>query len=114
MNFTPTAIASLIAPIYWMVISSVFLTVGDIMFRWWLEQQWPHGFALSCGIYALGMFCLIMSFFGENIAIATVIGITLNVIFYLAYAYFAYGDTLSTKEIIGIFTGLAAIYLLEF
>ena len=114
MSLSPAAIASLLAPTYWIIISSILLTAGDITFRSWLEQQWQHGFAVACGVYMVGSLCLMMSFFGQNIAIATIVGITMNIVLYLVYAHFVYGDMLSYKELFGISLGLAAIYILEF
>ena len=114
MNGSIHAIAAFMPHTYWVIISSLILTLADIMLRNWFETQWSYGFPLILGIYFIGIFALVMGFFGQNIALVTMIGIVLNIVFYLAYSYFAYGDALNWQQMLGILLGFAAIYLLEF
>lgn len=114
MNASIYAIAALMPHTYWVIISSLLLTLADILLRAWFDTQWSYGFPLIMGVYFIGIFALVMGFFGQNIALVTMIGIVLNIVFYLAYSYFAYGDALNYKQILGVLLGFAAIYLLEF
>ena len=99
--------------ILWTLTSGVFLTIGDIVLRIWLPDRWQFGFALVFSIYMLGIFCMMMSFFGQNIAIATVAAVLVNVVGYLLAAYFLFGDTISILQISGCSLGLIAIAILE-
>ena len=108
------ALAALMPHTYWVVISSVLLTLADIMLREWFESHWAYGFPITLSVYCIGVFCLVMGFFGQNIALVTMIGILLNIVFYLGYSYFAYGDALNIQQIIGVMLGFGAIYLLKF
>lgn len=102
-----------LSPIMWIILGSTFLTAGDISFRYYIENHWSYGFIISFGIYTIGMFLMVMSFFGQNIAVATVIAILLNISGYLALAYFLFGDTIGVREGVGLILGFVAIYLLE-
>ncbi len=105
--------SQLLPSLSWIIISSLFLTAGDISFRYYIENHWNMGFVVSFGIYMIGIFFLTMSFFGQNIAVATVIGILFNITTYLIFAYFLFGDMISIRESIGLLLGFAAIFLLE-
>jgi len=83
------------------------------VFRIWLAEKWYYGFALVLAIYVAGIFCMMMTFFQQNIAIATVAAILVNIVTYLLVARILYGDTLSMLQITGLALGLAAIVILE-
>lgn len=106
-------VAQTLPSLTWTIIGGILLTVGDVALRSWFETHWKFGFTASFVIYVLGMLCMMMSFFGENIAIATVVMVLLNTILYLVISYYLYGDTLHTPQMIGIALGMVAIVFLK-
>jgi drug/metabolite transporter (DMT)-like permease len=97
----------------WTILSGFFLTVGDLLLRSWIAHPWSYGFWVSFAVYIVSIFLAMMSFFGENIAIATLLIVMLNSITYLVATYYFYGDTIETRQIIGVFIGFCAIFLLK-
>ncbi|MGE3770118.1 MAG: hypothetical protein AB7G06_04120 [Bdellovibrionales bacterium] len=106
-------IAGAIPSVWWTVLGALLLTAGDIAIRNWFATQWVGGFAVTWSLYSLSTVCVMFSFLEQNIAAGTVAVLTLNVLVYLLYAYFAFGDTLNTRQIIGIVCGIAALWFLE-
>lgn len=108
-----STIASLLPTVWWTVLSGVAYTAGDILLRNWLAEPFRAGFALVLIVYMTGTACMMFSFFGQNIALATVAAIVVNVMTYLAYASLVFGDTVSAVHIAGLVLGLIAFALLE-
>ena len=104
-NFLPALV--------WTILSGFILTGGDIMLRSWLQTKWSHGFEFTFLVYISGVFCMMMSFFQQNIALATVAAVILNAVGYLLFAYFYYGDTIGVWQIVGIVLGLIAFTIIE-
>lgn len=109
----PALIAALLPSVAWTVLSGVAYTAGDIMLREWFAHHERGWFYLVFVIYMTGTACMMLSFFEQNIAIATVAAIVVNVIAYLAVAYFLYGDSVSPLQVFGILLGLASLAILE-
>ena len=103
------AFSSLLPTYVWIILSSIILTVGDVLFRIYQSAALPRGFIILFLIYVVGVFCMVMSFFGENIAIATIISIIFNCIAYLIVSYLLFGDTLTPLQICGIGFGFISI-----
>lgn len=81
--------------------------------RAWFAAPFRGGIALMFAICMTVTACMMLSFFGQNIALATVAAIVVNVMTYLAYAYVVFGDTVSAVHIAGLVLGLVAFALLE-
>jgi len=109
----PGVIAGLLPSLAWIFIGALFLTAGDIAMRSYFAKTLPYGFGISLFAYMLGILCMMMSFFGKHIAIASVAAVILNIVIYLLISHFFYGDTLSPMEISGIILGLVAVTVLE-
>ena len=107
------SISNLLPAIVWSLTSGIILTMGDIVLRSWFQTRWQHGFEIAFLIYSLGMFFMLMSFFQQNIAVATVAAVAINAIGYILLAYMIYGDVISHGQIVGIILGLAALAILE-
>lgn len=106
-------IAEVFPSIVWTALSGTLLTIGDVVLRLWFGKDVPYGFGIAFLLYAIGLLCMMMSFFGKNIAIATVAAVIINVVTYLLFSYIFYGDTLGVWKIIGIGLGLISIAILE-
>ena len=114
MNFlTLSWISHLIPAAVWSIMSGLVLTAGDITLRTWLESKWPHGFELTFLIYILGLLCMMMSFFQQHIALATIAAVVMNAAVYIAVASLVFDDTINGMQIAGIVLGLVAFTLLE-
>ena len=100
-------------PLAWILLSSLFFAVGDILFRCYFEYKWTYGFVGALAVSFLGLFFLTMSFPYENIAVATVIAILLNIALYLTGAFLLFGDMVSVREGVGLLVGFSAIVILE-
>lgn len=107
------AIALTLPPVVWTFACAAFLTVGDILFRTWLHSQWTAGFAVTFAFYAIGTLCMMMSFFGQGIAVATVAAVIANIVAYLLASWWLYGDAPNLMQIVGIILGFAVIAILE-
>lgn len=109
----PQSISALMPALGWMLFSAGLLTIGDVVFRVWLNQQFSFGFWAVLLVYVVGIFCLMLSFFGEHIAIAGAICIIANSVIYLVVAYLIYGDTISPWQMVGMVLGIAAIFAMQ-
>jgi hypothetical protein len=106
-------ISNLLPAIAWSLLSGLVLTGGDIVLRMSFADKWTSGFYLTFMIYMLGIFFMMMSFFQQNIAVATVAAVIINAVGYLVVVYFLYGDTISMPQLAGIVLGLCAFAILE-
>lgn len=105
--------STLLPPIIWIALSSALFATGDIVLRFWISTHSNLTFILGLGIISIGMFFLSMSFPSQNIAVATVVSILLNISLYLLLAFFIFGDIITIKESIGLIVGFLAIFILE-
>ncbi|MFZ2586792.1 MAG: hypothetical protein WAZ18_01515 [Alphaproteobacteria bacterium] len=106
-------LANLLPSLAWTCLSASLLTLADILFRGWQLNPWPNGFGIIYIVYAIAIFFTMMSFFGENIAVATITLIIFNSVAYMLLAYGLYGDTLTPIQLTGISLGLAAIVVMK-
>lgn len=109
----PLTLAALLPSIGWMMLAAGFLTTGDVMFRTWQMAAWSAGFWLTLAVYATGIFFLMLSFFGEHIAIASVICIVFNSVAYLLIAHWLFGDSVTPWQLFGMGLGIAAIFAMH-
>jgi hypothetical protein len=107
------SIAALAHPLVWITLGAFFLTVGDVVFRGWLANHWFGGFAATYFIYIFGLLFIMMSFFSQHIAVATISVYVLNCVAYIAIAWWFFGDTLTTAQMAGIVLGLVSMALLQ-
>lgn len=107
------AISNLLPSAVWTIASGFVLTGGDFLLRSWLQTKWPYGFLFTFLVYVLGLLCMMMSFFQQNIAVATVAAVIINVVGYMILAHIFFGDTISLWKGIGIALGLLAFAILE-
>ena len=107
------ALSGTLPPAYWALTSGLVLTLGDIVLRSWFETGWHYGCLTAFLIYMLGIICIMLSFFGKNIAVATVLAVISNAVMYLLISHWKWGDTISMQQGIGVALGLIAFAVLE-
>jgi len=101
--------------IVWLVLGGVALTVGDILFRFWVDRpSYLSALYISgLAIYLIGLIFLVESFKSENIAVASAIFVIINIATLVVVSWLWFDDKLSLLQIIGLALALIAIVLLE-
>jgi len=97
----------------WCAVGGVILTVGDILFKFWVERPSPLLYVSGLALYLLGAVFLVQSYKSENIAVATVIFIVFNVVTLSIVSWLYFGERLSALQIGAVVLALGAIALLE-
>ena len=107
------SLSTLLPAAVWVVMSGLLLTVGDVLFRFGVGTHSGLLFAGAYVVYAVGVFSMTMSFFGQNIALATLAAILVNVIGITIVSLWYFGDEISLMQWAGIALGIAALFMLE-
>lgn len=106
--------ANLLPTIYWSILSGVLLTFGDISMRFFIDKYEKYDlFLVTVFLYTFGVFCMMMSFFGKDIAVATVMAIIFNAVFLLLINNFYFNEPLSLMGYLGILVAFIAVIILE-
>src|SRR6185295_15495028 len=101
--------------IIWLVLGGTLLTIGDIIFKFWVERHEHYFSFLYIGgllLYTLGAVFLIESYKTENIAVATAIFVIINIATLALMSWLYFGDKLSLMQTIGLFLAAIAIVFL--
>ena len=107
------SLSTLLPAAAWVVMSGLLLTIGDVLFRFGVGTHSGLLFAGAYVVYAVGVFSMTMSFFGQNIALATLAAILVNVIGITIVSLWYFGDEISLMQWAGIALGIAALFMLE-
>ena len=92
------------------------MTIGDIIFKFWVEKSLPYTSAEyigGLGLYVIGLIFLVESFKTENIAVASAIFVLVNIVTLAIVSWLYFGDKLSLIQLIGLILAGTAIVLLE-
>lgn len=104
-------------PIIILFSSGVVLTIGDLVFKTWVEKGSSlHSFLYIIGIvsYLIGSMLLVESYKHDvNIVLAGIMQIVFNTIVLLLFTYFYFHEPLTAKQISGIILGVISIYLIS-
>ncbi len=92
---------------------AVFLTAGDLFMKTWTGNGKSWFFAIGLILYLVADSALGISFKSKNIALASVIMITINVILLLAVSWFYYKEKIGLYGFIGIILGVLAVLFME-
>jgi multidrug transporter EmrE-like cation transporter len=101
-------------PLLIILSGSLFLTAGDIIAKTWVTHNKPIHFALTLGLYLIGLICLVLSFRYKNIALASMMLIILNVVILALWSWIVYDEILTRTELIGLALAMIALFCLEF
>lgn len=104
---------TLVPNVVWIVASGVFLTAGDIVMRFFLAS---HRASLCGGafvLYMCGIGAMMMSFFGKDIAVASVLAVVVNAVTLLLVNALYFHEPLSGMGYVGIGVACVAICILE-
>ena len=96
-----------------LIIGGIVLTLGDIIFKFWVEKPQPLLYIIGLGVYLVGLMLLVQSFKTENIADASATLVVANLVTLSLVSWLYFGEKLSALQLAGIGVGLVAILLLE-
>ncbi len=100
-------------PIVLLAIGGIALTIGDIIFKFWVESSRPLLYVSGLGAYLVGLLFLVQSFKYQNIAVASVTLVILNVVTLALVSWFQFGEKLSFIKIVGVAVAFLALILLQ-
>ena len=99
--------------IFLLAIGGIILTVGDIIFKSWVEKPHTGMYVLGLAVYLVGLMFLVQSFKFENIAVASTIFVILNITTLLLVSWFYFVEKISLLQFSCIALAFVAILLLE-
>ena len=102
------------ATIYLLIIGGIILTVGDLLFKFWIESDNRALYVVGLFVYVVGLLFLVESFRSENMAVASTIFVIVNVVTLALVGWLYFGERLSILQIFGILCAFLAVFLLEF
>ncbi|HAN10809.1 MAG TPA: hypothetical protein DCP90_09405 [Clostridiales bacterium] len=96
------------------VVGGLILTVGDIVMKGWVDTNNNYWFVLGIFLYTVSM-CLLALLFkiGKNIAVASVLMETFNIVTLIIVSWFVFHEKLSALQMVGCLLGLASVIVLE-
>ncbi|MFZ2593520.1 MAG: hypothetical protein WAX38_01960 [Minisyncoccia bacterium] len=110
----PTLALSL-PPLAWILGGGLLLTAGDIFMRYYVESpETTWLFVAGFSMYVLGLLSLSCSFFGEDIVIASVAIVLVNVVTLTLVNLLVFHKSLSVMGYVGVVLGVIAFVILEF
>ncbi len=103
-------------PFVVLFIGGVVLTVGDLVFKTWVEKGMGYSLLYIFGVfvYLIGSMLLVESYkYDVNIAVAGIVQVLFNTIILVIFTYFYFHEPLTTKQFAGIILGVLSIYLIR-
>ena len=104
MNFLPTLL---------LFLGGIILTMGDVFMKKWVGSMAHVYYVLGMLLYVVGLNFLAQSYRFENIAVASAILISFNLITLAIVSWLFFKEPLSGLQILGIVLGVASIVCLE-
>lgn len=101
-------------PMLLLFLGGLTLTGGDIIMKEWVIKEKNYLYILGMIIYLIGLNFLAQTFKYKNIAVASVIFVTFNVLTLSIISWMFYHEKLSFLEITGLLLGIISINILEF
>lgn len=90
------------------------LTVGDIIFKFWITNNKPSFFVAGIAIYVVGLLFLIQTFKTEHIATASMIFIIFNIVTLALVSAYYFDEHLTNLQLAGVVLAMAAVVIMEF
>ena len=101
------------SPIVLIAVGSLFLTGGDIVFKYWTENEKITLYGFGPVLYLVGLMFLVQSFKHENIAVASTMLVIFNIISLAVASWLMFHEKLSLVQLVGVLFAIIAIVLLE-
>ena len=103
-------------PFFVLFVGGVVLTVGDIVFKSWVENGMGYSLLYAFGVivYLLGSMLLVESYkFDVNIGVAGIVQVLFNTIILVIFTYLYFHEPLTIRQICGIVLAVISLYLIK-
>lgn len=104
-------------PLIILFIGGIILTLGDIIFKFWVEKSGTYlssMYILGIFLYLLGSMFLVESYkYDMNIVAAGIIQVLFNTIILVLVSYFYFHENLTLLQVAGVILGIISIYLIK-
>ena len=100
-------------PLILLFIGGLILTLGDILMKKWVILHQMSWYVWGLLLYFIALNFLAQSFRTENIAVASLILILVNVITLSIVNWLYFKEPLNSYQMVGMVLGLASVTLLE-
>lgn len=108
------SVALSVPSLVWICGGGLLLTAGDVFMRYFVDSPDATRFFLTgFSLYIFGLLCLAFSYFGQEIAQASVAMILVNVITLIAVDVFIFNQAISSLGYFAIVLGIVAFVILE-
>lgn len=97
----------------YLILGGMLLTIGDIVFKYWLTDSKVILYVLGLSLYVLGLVCLVQSFKIKNIAVASAIFVIVNITTLAIVSSIFFNESLTIKQIVGILLSFIVVLILE-
>lgn len=97
-----------------LLIGALIDTSGDIIMKKWASGGNYWIFASGLAVYLIGLVFLAFSYKYENIAVASIIFVIMNVVLLSVFTWIYFKEPLTGFQITGIILGIVAIVFLEY
>lgn len=95
-----------------LIVGGVLLTVGDLFMKAWAVSTNKYNYLIGIFFWIFGSLFLAWTYKYENLAMATLFYILVNILTLALVSVFYYHEPLSIKQSIGLLLGLVSIFLI--
>ncbi|MFA6089134.1 MAG: hypothetical protein WC755_04685 [Candidatus Woesearchaeota archaeon] len=95
------------------LMGGIVLTGGDVLMRFWMENNHFSLFVLGIMVYVVGEVLMAFSFKYQNIAVASIMTVIFNILALTLLSYFMFGDKMNTLTIVGMALAIVSVIILE-
>jgi len=96
-----------------LLVGGVFLTIGDVVFKYWTGHEKPLLYVVGLLLYVAGLIPLIESYKYQNIELASALLVLFNIIILTIVGWMYFGERISWLEIAGLLAAGVAVLCLE-
>ena len=96
-----------------LISGAIFLTIGDVVFKYWTGHEKLPLYILGLLLYLIGLMFLVWSYKFENIEVASALLVIFNIIALTVIGWLYFNERISVIELLGIAAGVVSIALLE-
>jgi multidrug transporter EmrE-like cation transporter len=96
-----------------LVVGGVTLTIGDIIFKYWLGHSRTSLYVIGFLLYAIALVLLIESYKFDNIAVASSILDVSNVVILAVVSWAVFEEPLSLVQMLGVLASMIGLFLLQ-
>ncbi|MBI4185502.1 hypothetical protein HY524_00440 [Candidatus Berkelbacteria bacterium] len=100
-------------PYLLLFVGGTLLTFGDLVAKEWVQADRPALFVATLGFYLIGLVFLIVSFRTKNIAVASALFVTANIVTLALVSWLWFHEPLSRRQLTGLVVTLIGILIME-